>query len=292
MSTNRQEFINELRLREQIRKIIKVAKSKKAAQTEQRLLEEKHLRLHIRDIIDEITDPASKPRHRATGIRILTEEVLQTIMGTFKKYYMQLDNVEKRESFRSHIINAAENLLNTIDSGQTESESAMIVEPTEEVPLAEQDVSMTVDSPASPADDPRFLPMEDENPDPDQAAQQEFRSGMDSELSPDQETGALRAQTAFNGPDTTIKKAYTDLRGRDAELFREYLITNLKLHFDTMEEELSMTPEPTTPSYEEASAEELPPEEGIPPGPEGAPMPPEEEMGPPAEAGPMPPVGV
>ena len=126
MSTNRQEFINELRLREQIRKIIKVAKSKKAAQTEQRLLEEKHLRLHIRDIIDEITDPASKPRHRATGIRILDEEVLQTIMGTFKKYYMQLDNVEKRESFRSHIINAAENLLNTIDSGQTESESAMI----------------------------------------------------------------------------------------------------------------------------------------------------------------------
>jgi hypothetical protein len=35
------------------------------------------------------------------------------------------------------------------------------------------------------------------------------------------------------------------------------------LHFDTMEEELSMTPEPTTPSYEEETAaaggEELPP---------------------------------
>ena len=122
--------------------------------------------------------------------------------------------------------------------------------------------------------------------DPNQAPRDEFRSGLAGELTPDQELGARRAQTAFNGPDTTIKKAYEDLlttmgsEGDDAALFGEYLITNLKLHFDTMEEELSDAPEPTTPSYEEEMA-----------GQEEAPLPPEEALGAPPEAGmpPMPP---
>ena len=51
MTIDRQEFINELRLREQIRKIIKVAKSKKDTQTQRRLVEEEQLRFHIRGII-------------------------------------------------------------------------------------------------------------------------------------------------------------------------------------------------------------------------------------------------
>ena len=251
MSVKRQDFINELRLREQIRKIIKIAKTKKANNI---LAEEQVLRSYIRDIIREVEEQAPGAAGRATGIRVLDEEVLQNIIPIFKKYYMQLDNPEKRESFRSHIINAAENLLKTIGSQQDAGEeSALVASPeTGGEPLAEQDLSMSV------KDDPMFIPVEEEAPDPEETARAEFRSGMEGELSPDQEVGALRAQTAFNGPDTTIKKAYKDLRGEDAKLFREYLITNLKLHFDAMEEEISMTPEPTTPSYEEAAAEVAP----------------------------------
>ena len=279
---DRKTFLQELQLREQIRGVIRVVHKKRSART---LSEEQVLRNCIRKLIREVAEGESLPSpNRSTGITVLDEEVLQNIIPIFKKYYMQLDNAEKRESFRSHIINAAENLLNTIGSGQEEGgESALAAAPTEpEVePLAEQDVSLNV----SPKDDPMFIPVEDDKPDPEDAERSEFRSGLDGELDPDQEVGALRAQTAFNGPDTTIKKAYKDLRGEDAALFGEYLITNLKLHFDAMEEEISMTPEPTTPSYEEAAGESAPPEGDLPPlpaddpaiadpaaAPEGAPM--------------------
>jgi hypothetical protein len=259
MIIKREEFLEELQLREQVRRIIKIVKKRKQIQESK---EEQRFRAVIRELISE-QEEAPAESGRATGIKVLDEEVLQNIIPIFKKYYFQLDNPEKRESFRSHIINAAENLLNTADSGPGAA-SAALAEPGVNVgaPIAEQDVSMAVGGGAR--DDPMYIPMADEaTADPEAEEQEVFRTGLDSELTPDEEVGALRAQTAFNGPDTTIKKAYKDLRGDDAALFREYLITNLKLHFDTMEEELSNTPEPTTPSYEEEAAaaggEELPP---------------------------------
>jgi hypothetical protein len=267
-------------LRENIRKIIKLVKKKRQL-SEQK--EEEQLRMHIRQLIREQASPEEPAGEsgRATGIRVLDEEVLQNVVPIFKKYYGQLDNIEKRESFRSHVINAVENLLNRIESGQTAGTAADSAPPE---PLAEQDVSLSV----SPKDDPMYIPVGDETEeDPDMSAQSEFRSGIDGELTPDQEVGALRAQIAFNGPDTTIEKAYKTMRGEDATLFREYLITNLKLHFDAMEEEISMPEEPTTPSYEEAAANVEPGTEGGLP-PEGAPEPPpEEELPPPAPPAPL-----
>jgi len=276
---DRKTFLEELKLREEVRKIIKIVYERRVIREQK---EELALRTHIRRLIKEVADAGMGAQpNRSTGITVLDEEVLQNIIPIFKKYYMQLDNPEKRESFRSHIINAAENLLNTISSVDgTESDSAIEAEP---APLSEQDVSVGV----SAKDDPMFIPVEDDKPDPEQSERDEFRSGLDSELSPDEEVGALRAQTAFNGPDTTIKKAYKDLRGEDAALFGEYLITNLKLHFDAMEEEISMTPEPTTPSYEEEVADGAPPGAEQPPPDEGGALPP--ETAPPLDAAPMPP---
>jgi hypothetical protein len=259
MIIKREEFLEELQLREQVRRIIKIVKKRKQIQESK---EEQRFRAVIRELISE-QEEAPGESGRATGIKVLDEEVLQNIIPIFKKYYFQLDNPEKRESFRSHIINAAENLLNTANSGPSAS-AATLSEPGVDaaVPIAEQDVSMAVGG--SAREDPMYIPMADEaEADPEAEEQEDFRTGLGNKLTPDEEVGALRAQTAFKGPDTTIKKAYKDLRGDDAALFREYLITNLKLHFDTMEEELSMTPEPTTPSYEEETAaaggEELPP---------------------------------
>tara|TARA_Y100000593_G_C4271994_1_gene317876 strand:+ start:346 stop:1194 length:849 start_codon:yes stop_codon:yes gene_type:complete len=281
MIIKREQFLEELQLRENIRKIIKLVKKKRQL-AEQK--DEDRLRMYIRQLIreqDSPDEPAGESG-RATGIRVLDEEVLQNVVPIFKKYYGQLDNIEKRESFRSHIINAVENLLNRIESGQTTGETPPPAPSPE--PLAEQAVSMSV----SPKDDPMYIPVGDEvTEDPEQTAQSEFRAGIDGNLTPDQEVGALRAQIAFNGPDTTIEKAYKTMRGDDAALFREYLITNLKLHFDAMEEEISMPEEPTTPSYEEAAANVEPGLEGGPPPEEAPPGPPEEELPPPGPAAPM-----
>jgi hypothetical protein len=59
---------------------------------------------------------------------------------------------------------------------------------------------------------------------------------------------------------------YTD---EDKELFYDYLVTNLKMHFDRFEKELQRDlPEPTTPEYEEeaaaAEAEEMGAQEEMP----------------------------
>jgi len=283
MIIKREQFLEELQLREQVRRIIKIVKKRKQLQESK---EEQRFRAVIRELISE-QEEAPGGSGRATGIKILDEEVLQNIIPIFKKYYFQLDTPEKRESFRSHIINAAENLLNTLDSSQGGGAGTLAEPqaPEAAAPITEQDVAMAVGG--APKDDPMYIPMADEvEENPEQAPRDEFRSGMDGELTPDQELGARRAQAAFNGPDTTIKKAYEDLltrmgsEGDDAALFREYLITNLKLHFDTMEEELTDSPEPTTPSYEEEAAatggEELPPApedlEMPPEAPPGAPM--------------------
>jgi lipopolysaccharide biosynthesis regulator YciM len=110
MIIKREQFLQELELREQIRKVIRVVKKKRALAENQ---EEQKLRMVIRQLIaeQEEIEPASD---RPTGIRILDEEVLQNIVPIFEKYYKQLAKPEQRESFRTHIVNAVENLLATI----------------------------------------------------------------------------------------------------------------------------------------------------------------------------------
>ncbi len=275
MIISREDFIQELQLREQIRKVIQIVKKRKAL-TEQ--AEEQQLRSIIRELIAE-AEIGSENSDRPTGIRILDEEVLQNIINTFRRYYKQLAKPEQRESFRTHIINATENLLNRIESGQLPADSAPEVESPAPMPVNEQE-AISLDVSGGAQSDPMFIDVPDDDLDADEQAKQDFRTGVEGSLSPDQEIGAERAQVAFNGPDTTIENAYKTLRGEDANLFREYLITNLKLHFDAMEEELTMPAEPTTPSYEEEAAagpagppgmEALPPEPLPPAPPMGAP---------------------
>ena len=276
MIIKREQFLEELQLREQIRRIIKVVKKRKAL-AEQK--EEVTLRKVIRHMISE-QEMVDNSTDRPTGIRVLDEEVLQNIVPVFEKYYKQLAKPEQRESFRIHIINAVENLLKTVGSGME-----VAVGNKGAGQLAE--VELTVGS--SPKDDPMFIPVgPDAESDPESEARDEFRSGLQGDLSDDAEIGAERAQLAFNGPDTTIGNAFKTLRGEDAALFTEYLITNLKLHFDAFEEELGMPDEPTTPSYEEeaAAAPADPmgaPLDGPPPMPGGEALPPE----PPMPPGPM-----
>jgi hypothetical protein len=51
---------------------------------------------------------------------------------------------------------------------------------------------------------------------------------------------------------------------KDEKLFKDYLVTNLKLYFDKYEKELGPVAEPTTPEYEaEKSAEEVDIEEPV-----------------------------
>ena len=64
-------------------------------------------------------------------------------------------------------------------------------------------------------------------------------------------TGRNFASTTFNKIENQIQDAYESLADEeDRKLYKEYMLTNLKLYFDRFEEELQPTvPEPESPDY-------------------------------------------
>ena len=65
------------------------------------------------------------------------------------------------------------------------------------------------------------------------------------------ETGRALAQKAFDNMEKNITETYSILSDEeDEKLFKDYLITNIKLYFDKWEKELGAVTEPTTDEYE------------------------------------------
>ena len=77
------------------------------------------------------------------------------------------------------------------------------------------------------------------------------------------------AASTFKKIEKNILDSYELLaNSEDRELFYDYLITNIKLYFDKFDDEMKMgLEEPTTPEYDEATAES-PEEFGAPEGEE------------------------
>jgi hypothetical protein len=256
MIIDRQQYIEELKLREQIRRIIRVVKKRKLVEHKNRQIsthiEEKILREHARRLILSEVD-ASKSPHRSTGINFL-EELLTNIIPQIEPFYKSLTtNDEQRESFRTHIINAVENAL--------APEKAL--DDAERKTLREQDVSVDVGEEALPPrrdrvaepDQQQFIDIEPEDrpPGEDITPEEEFASGSDGGLD---ETGRNVAYRAFQKVERQIVDAYSALQNEeDQKLFYDYLITNLLLYFDRFEEELQTDlPDVSTPQYEEEKA--------------------------------------
>jgi len=255
MYVNREEFIQELILREHIRTVATKRLSqmrfyKKNAVTEVEILqEEKRLRKFIRKLIKEAAEEAAP--HHNTGINVLADLLKKIIPILEQEYKMLTTDVEQRESFRAHIINATQNALATPQSVEEPGEMDM------ELPeLEEQEVDINLDV-TTDTDEDKFIDI-DEKPAEEEAEEEEDTFGLDDE----DETGRNFAQRAFEKVEKQIVEAYVLLSNEeDKQLFYDYLITNLKLYFDRFEEELApATPEPTTDEYE-AEKEEAADEE-------------------------------
>ena len=79
------------------------------------------------------------------------------------------------------------------------------------------------------------------------------------ELEGQEATGRNVANMSFQKIEKSIQDSYALLGDeKDQELFRDYLLTNLKLYFDKFEDELGQggLDEPTTPEYEEEKDEQ------------------------------------
>ena len=237
---NREEFLQELVLRERIRDLVVEAYGKRA--TAENLKEEK-LRGLIRKIISEAAEDIAP--HHNTGINVLADLLKKIVPQLEDEYKLLTTDPEQRESFRAHIINATQNSL----------AAPRVMDQEDEDMVMPEEISIQVDAPETPEaadDEEKFIDIDDNPEVPEEEEEDTF--GLEGE----DETGRNFAQRAFDKVEKQIIEAYELLSNEeDKSLFYDYLLTNLKMYFDKFEDELkSSLPEPTTDEYEAEEAGE------------------------------------
>jgi len=236
---DRDEFLKELKEEQRLRKVVRGLLENYLSQKKDKvMLEENRLRGVIRSLIKEVSaDVPDEQPQRSTGINVL-EDTLKVIIPIIEDAYKGLTtSKEQRDSFRAHILNAVENSLAPVDVTSRADASQ------EESDL-EEEVSLDIDV----EDDDRFIPVRDQDQ-PEEVVPEEEASFQD--LSGLNVTGRNFASTTFNKIENQIQDAYESLADEeDRRLYKDYMLTNLKLYFDRFEEELQPTvPEPESPDY-------------------------------------------
>jgi len=236
---DRDEFLKELKEEKRLRKVVRsLLENYLAEKKEKQMLEENRLRGVIRSLIQEVSaDVPDEQPQRATGINVL-EDTLKVIIPIVEDAYKGLTTSKaQRDSFRAHILNAVENSLApvdlTADAGESQEENEL-----------EEEVSLDID-----VEDDRFIPVRDQDMPEEPAEEKEPESFQD--LQGMNVTGRNFASTTFNKVENQILDAYESLADKeDRNLYKEYMLTNLKLYFDRFEQELQPTlPEPESPDY-------------------------------------------
>jgi len=258
MKIDRDQFAEELKLRQFIREAIQIVKKRHKNAKKHQILEENRLRGYIRGLILQeasTPDPDEAP-HSSTGINIL-EDLLKKIIPVIEIDFKKLTtSEEQRASYRSHMVQGVKNLLAPpMATDKATPEGGEEIETEEEI-TAITELNIGVDP-------------ENEHPDtPDEfidigGDKKEKKTEIETEkeefsLEGEDETGRDMSFATFKKIQGSVLDSWEVLSNdEDKELFYDYLLTNLKLYFDKFEDELKTTlPEPTTPEYDEAAAEE------------------------------------
>lgn len=240
-------------------------------ENQNRLNKERLIRQAVRSLIKEAEATGGAPGAPSdiTSINFL-KNLLKNIVPNLEEDYKELTSSKKqRMSFRKHILNATENLLNSLDADP------------EAVDAGLEEITVKVEDDDKPegfidiygGEEGDEAEVEDLDP------EEEFSRGLeDKDLD---KTGRNAAFESFKKVQNQVENEYSKLDpeavidGREEterEIFRDYLLLNLKLYFDKFEEDLSPDlEEPSTPSEDEyvkagqSRAEEAPSDELIPP---------------------------
>jgi hypothetical protein len=243
---DRKELAEEIVLRENVRKAIKLVVKKRNATKLQEQKNEEVLRSFIRSLISEGNAVAAVAKHDSTGINALEDLLKNTnILSVLETGYKSLTTDEQqRESYKNHILNAVKRSLAPEESRKEAGEDAEITEEIDE----EIDIAIT----DRPEDDPDFINVDDEEVEEVEVdARDEF--GIEGE----DKTGRNRAFTDFGDIEKVILTAFDDLDDpTDTAMFEEYLMKNLALYFEKFEGELQVNvPEPPEAAAATADAE-------------------------------------
>ena len=254
MMINRQQFLDELKLREQIRRAIAVIGERKQTKQTQILSEEKRLRKVIRSLLKEEEGQGDE----STGISYLRRDLKKIIPELEGGYKALRSKKEQRDSYRAHIIGALKDIIlrgdtnfnaksdgdgiadgvnAPVDAGLNEEIDVKIAD-SEDFPDPEKKLDIGREKPEE------LQSMEDDN--------EENEELDDFSIEGEDKTGAAAALTSMKQIEKVVINTYSTLYDlTDRELFADYLITNTQLYFDEFEKELqAIIPEPENPEYE------------------------------------------
>lgn len=255
MQIDREQFLQEQKLRFYVRKAIKVVQEKRShvatatqlddivatvdrtEEVKEQLLEEERLRQIIRKLLAE--DVRSQLSTGMKELELLLKKIIPQLEDDYK---LLTTDPAQRKSFRAHIIHAVQNTLSTVLPDGT---------PIETAPLEEADINVDIED-----DDELdgFIPVRDQDIEKAAAAEEpaELSDVEKFGIEGEDLTGRNMAFRSYKSVEKVIADSYALLGNEeDRNEFYDYLITNLKLHFDKFEDELaSNLNEPSTPAYE------------------------------------------
>ena len=230
---DRKELREELMLRGNIRKAIRIISTREENQKLREQKDELRLRVVIRDIINEGQSAvASVAKHDSTGINAL-EDLLRNsnLLSVLETGYKALTtNIKQRLSFKNHILSAVGLSLAPEESRKDAGEDVEITE----------DVEIGIDG--GPEDDPDFIDIKDDG---EEVEEVEVDEKEEFGLEGEDKTGRNRAFTDFHNVEKNILTTFDDLDNpEDIAMFEEFLIKNLALYFEKFENELSVNVAP------------------------------------------------
>ncbi len=252
---SREDFIQELRLRQGVREILKKLMSARDI-TEVKedfvLSEDRKLRKHVRKmILKEKTDFAP---HGNTGINVLTD-LLERILPVVERDYKSLTtSMEQRDSYRSHFVLAVQNAIGSLRVVEDPADaSAMAKAGSEE---EEKPTGMSADElEEAESEFDKFIDIT--APRSSTATDVDGDGSIDMQSADADLTGRNFAAKTFDKIEQNIADSFSILANpKDEDMFTDYLLTNLKLYFDKYEDELKgVVAEPSTAEYEDEKAE-------------------------------------
>ena len=227
---DRNQFAEEILLRENIRKAIKIVSRKRSDRQARTLAEEAELRAVIRDLITEGQSAvAAVAKHDSTGINAL-EDLLRNsnLLSVLETGYKSLTTaIQQRTSFRNHILSAIGLALAPEESRKEAGEDVEITEDVE------------IDITDKPEDDPDFIDVAKDPGAEVEAEEPEVDEKEEFGIAGEDKTGRNRAFTDFHDVEKNILTQYDDLDNpEDMAMFEDYLIKNIALYFDKFENEL------------------------------------------------------
>ena len=254
MMIDRQQFLDELKLREQIRRAIAIIGERKQNQQTQMLAEEKRLRKVIRKLLKEEEGQGDE----STGISYLRRDLKKIIPELESGYKALRSKKEQRDSYRAHIIGALKDIILRGDTNFNAKSDGDAIADGVDAPIdsgLNEEIDVKIADSEDFPDPEKKLDIGREKPEELQSAEddnEENKELDDFSIEGEDKTGAAAALTSMKQIEKVVINTYSTLYDpTDRELYADYLVTNTQLYFDEFEKELqAIIPEPENPEYE------------------------------------------